>query len=202
METQLQKYSGKNIEDNRVRIDYQKQTVHFKPISAYGYFGSLYLFIIQEIINMALLVILLTTIPFALINAIGLLLPIATYNEFQITYIARLIPVLLIPIFLMKITLFHTPKWRENKFPSYTSKTNWLTKRKKQTITPEQLQGKTHLTPLFYNIEVNYEVTGEFATQLRNINIVEHFNNNPHHWWMQIIFKKKPTTGALHLTYK
>lgn len=195
----LQKYNGRNSQNNRIIVDFDNRTVKFKKVGSLNVVDLL----LKTNIGMGV-------ISYLWFMAIPIILYGISYGNFEIIKPEVLtsigytgIGIIMIPT-LTTLNIINK-KWREEKLPKHMayltkiSRVLILNKIKKIRVTPSCLYKKQYIISNFDNIKLEYKLFGDFASNIKNINIINKYNNNPDNWYAIIEFKTKPKSGYMQL---
>lgn len=192
--------NGNNIYNNRITVDYQKQTVTFDPVKGgmtkKGIRKGLIIgtTLANMIIGMGIIL-----IPAAIISA-------TVYRNTQLEDYITKIALITYLTTTATATLIMTiksrnEKWMKEKYPETNATIlNIISmgiREKRAKIKPEQLYRNMMIIPNFGNISLKYKLYGEF-TKLKRISINNTKGNT--NWYCIFEFRKKPKTG--HMTVK
>ena len=204
LETQPQKFSGNDSNDNEVSIDFKNKSVVFNPVDNHP---KWFLFIDM-----------MSTIYFVL--AYYILFPLALLTYFKIinNHIFSFIMWVVVGfVFTYPFLLFHK-KFMKNYYPKVNAfMVQWCNN---FSIRPSRWRRwKTYISvdennvislPNFKNIFLYYETSEDFSEYLERIEIksCETLSewrkkySRPHKWICLFIFKKKPINGYLKVKYR
>lgn len=188
----LQKYSGKSLKNCRVYIDYEKRSVRFDPT---GDPRTLTFLIVNDLADTFGKAMVLSGI----LMAIGVL-PFTNSalrsgtQEYQFYILITVSMFAASMATLAQLGKFLSKKWREEKFPVWNTLFN---KRKKYVVRDNAIINNQFLIPFFHNVELTWEVTGDYAEQLDKITIEELFENKPTSAFALFHFKQKPSSGTM-----
>ena len=192
-------YVGDNPYNNEVYIDYDRRTVRFKPLRNHGFFG-LYFFFLGHIFVAWLAFCLLSA---GVIGLIGILLYIflGVSLDLFLFYYALLIVATLVFGVLLSLKFFDRG-WRERVYPKFNY---WLVHLLQHenfvVVNRRAVVNRRFLLPVFENIGLDYEVSGDFAKYLRRIEVLSLFKTDRGDWLCCFTFRKTPVSGELRIRY-
>lgn len=203
METQKQRYNGNNFYNNRVHIDYKKQTVFFQPVID----GGIIKYYIGFLIHSVMMVVILIIIPITVAEVIT---GVITDQPASFQVSADIIKPMLIASAIISLQYFNR-NWRNKYYPEYNFHTSKLMKYfilqfkavKYKHINPNvtRLFNNRYIVPYFSNTTLKYKVTGDYKKFLNSITIENYFTDDPYKWFCVFQFSQKPREGDMFLVY-
>lgn len=204
MVTQLQTYNGNNILNNRVIVDYTKNTVHFEAVPGQTLFRSVFADLVHSAMTMGSF--------FVWPAVIGLLMQKIDIEISQIItyYVATAMLWSIVVVICIQAVKWTSKKWRHDRMPGWNHEQyqrfmfgiRWRKiKNEKQIFRLEQYRNNMYVLPNFKNVMLKYAVTGDHATYLKQIRIENYFKEQDDMWCVLFIYKKKPYTGQLEIEY-
>jgi len=195
MVIQLQKYNGRNIYNNKIDIDFEKKKVGFVPIkdkSELSYYRIFFLnlffvfLIISAVINIGM---------FIILESLGIVL-----NSFLAA-----IHIIIVAVSLAFPTslLFWNKEFKHNHYPIFNKRLLLLlgSKKKEKEVEPHSIIDNKFIIPYFDNTVLQYELFGDFAEQIKRIQVKNIFKKDPYRWYALFEFKKTPINGRMNLLY-
>lgn len=191
METRSQKYNGENPYNNRVLIDYEKKLVVFDPMTQ----GGIIRYYMEFLLNLIVKGMLIWGILMYIIWGITAILKIEMTEKYVI------IPMIILLTISISISLLYwNKKWRHNCYPKFNHAIS-LTKNKEKTFNKDALVDNKAIIPNFSNVMIQYKATKDFGKQLKEIKIINRYNENAYDWLAIFTFKKTPQNGELKIKY-
>ena len=199
----MNKFNGKNSYNNRVHVDYRRKYVHFKPIKGDWTEASPYRMFWVQITSFFIL----TSLPTFLITIIILRIMGCGFDIIQGVILVWYGFCMLSAWFVSLI--YMNKKWRETEFPKFNyfilNKVRRITKLNKKStkikiIKPDNVINNKIFIPHFNNVMFSYRTVGDFS-KIKNIDIINTFDDDPMNWYCQIEFIKRPKKGFMELRY-
>lgn len=196
----LQKFSGKGMANNRVYIDYDKRTVRFDPTPDKRTASRLFL---EDLLTTTLIASLISA--FVVILAAGIVVIGGGFlfddPMIELPYFAHLVFLGTGIAIAAHLGKWCSKRWRSQCFPVWNKLNIMLCghRYKKYTVNPNAIINNTFVVRQFSNVELSYDVTGDFATELESITIEEIYQDYPFKWYAIFRFKKQPVTGRMEV---
>jgi len=198
METQLQKFNGKNVCNNRVHINFKKKKVEFDPIKKGGFWFYYLRYLFTCLSYWAFRVSIIYIALACIIYVIDDTSPI-------IGVISLIAIILLLSLSFISSTAYLNKNWRENKYPqdNHNKLSNVVFKRLDEEceVNPKAVINKIFILPYFSNVCLEYELSGDFSRYIKDIKIENIYKNNDQEWLCVFIFTKQPLKGNMKLRY-
>lgn len=192
-----QKYNGRNPYNNRVIVDFDNRFVKFKPVGKTSIINQ-YI----EWLYCVFILFIMYWVPFFFV------LVILKESKLIPTIAGKLFTFLMLFLFPVIISLFYANKtWRHDKFPEANYHINHFFKRlfgkkdKTLTINKENLRDQQFVIPYFKNIMLEYKATGDFAKNLKRIEVKNIFKEDPYKWFVIFMFNGKCKKGNVKVKY-
>jgi len=199
----VNKFNGKNSYNNRVSVDYRRKTVFFKPIKGDWTETTPYRMLVIQIFSfLALIGVPALLVVFCLIAFNG------QYNDkLWVGIYFIYCGLCLLYAWFLSLPYIVSKKWRENEFPkfnywvlNYLSKFSKKNGTRNKTIKPENVLSNKIFVPHFQNVMFKYRSVGDFS-KIKNINIINSFEDDPLNWCCCIELERKPKKGFMEITY-
>lgn len=212
MATQLQKFNGKNLYNNRVYVDFRKKKVEFEPVIVNKQTQrSLRREFILQHLAVAYIFFLFS---YAIYLGIAGTIAYFIQGAFEVEpYTVKTLAIMNVCATLLAFgnMLDNSMKRIKDQFPhrnaqiaefAHRIQTLGLTsKYKRLKVNKEAIINNMFIIPKFSNVVLEYKATGDFAKQIKNIKILNHYKNDAYKFLAVIQFKKKPQNGNLYLDY-
>lgn len=205
METQSQKYSGKDLHNNIVIVDFDKKTVDFTPVTGKNdnenspiiALGSSVRDIVFRFTIYIVLIKLMRSYMFALDLRVEVLI-----TFFMGVIIAMLLKLVVItPLIIWKDKLMDIIPKIQTIVVSLNNLLKFKPPITEYKINPRLVEGKVIQIDDFHNVFLRYKVTGDFSYYLKKIEILPLYLDDPFNWVARFIFKKQPREGEFEVGY-
>ncbi len=207
----VKEYQSLNPSNARIEIDYKKDKVHMEYVHHVSAFKTCFDLFLYPTLFINLMLLLIGVFIYAIIISEPTITKFMLEDIFSIENILTLIFVIWVigtPFFLA--LLFSKNKRLLKKIPNLSYKLSSGNPIMAEFIPKDVVDNKVEI-PLFENIGLDYEATGEFSKYLSSVKIIEHgFNDlikgkkrlHPYLWKATFYFDKSPATGKLQVRFK
>jgi hypothetical protein len=197
----VRKYVGGNCHNNEVTVDYVKRTVRFRAVGKESLLHRYWEFV-THLLAVWFVRLFFPFVGVCTVLTIFLLVFFGVdlaWFVFSFLFKLNLLSLLFVLTFSLN---FWRVKWRDESYPKFNY---WMSNRFQDeyflVVNKRAVIDKRFLLPVFENVGMKYEASGDFAKYLLKIEVISLFDTDEGDWLCCFTFKEQPLKGRLKLRY-